>query len=158
MKYLKRDVVKKTGISQRNIHFYIEEGLITPDFLPSSRGRGIPLAFSERNLLEFCMLEILREEFLPLSTIHTILHGLRKDTRVPKDFWENSEYGKTLELAFIQDRLHAPYTGPYTFRLIRENNQGRFEFDLGHSVKTGIAFGVVFLGKIRNMAFKKIGK
>ena len=64
-----QEVSQKTQISKRNIHFYIQEGLITPDI---DSGNGY-YDFKEKEVQQLKLIQLFRNAQLPLSTIRFIL-------------------------------------------------------------------------------------
>ncbi len=153
-KFLKKEVVQKLGIPQRTLHFWIQRGLVTPDF-PTARGRGIPMTFSKRNLVEIRMVQILQEKcLLPLETIAVILQGLRKYRNVPEDFFSNPEWGEEREYLFYQE---TPPHGPRAFSPAYKNKYGQFDFSFDAAIKQGRVFIIVTLGKVKNQALSSLG-
>ena len=75
--YSKRDIAERIGETTRKISWWIDQELVLPDIAPS-RGKGAPLVFSERNLIEFRMIQIMKDECgLSLASIKNILAQLR---------------------------------------------------------------------------------
>ena len=64
-----REIVEKTGISKRNIHFYIKEGLLHPDVAP---GSGY-YEFSEEEEKRLLLIREYRNAGLPLAVIRSLL-------------------------------------------------------------------------------------
>jgi DNA-binding transcriptional MerR regulator len=109
--YRKREIAKRLGEPPRKIQFWVDEGIVTPDIKPPS-GRGKAMLFSERNLIEFGMIQIMKDEFgLGLAAIKKILAELRMisdpDQRknsaleFASDFYTNLEWGTELELLYV---------------------------------------------------------
>jgi DNA-binding transcriptional MerR regulator len=64
-----REIVEKTGISKRNIHFYIKEGLLHPAVAP---GSGY-YEFSEEEEKRLLLIREYRNAGLPLAVIRSLL-------------------------------------------------------------------------------------
>lgn len=127
--YLKRDIARILGERSATVEYYSSVGLIVPDIAPSS-GKGKPRIYSERNLIEFGMINILTSLGAPLNTSKRVLDILRKGEFTPggftevllqgpleeinkwkkkntilfDDFWKSDEWGVTKELAFMEVR------------------------------------------------------
>ena len=120
--YSKRDIAKIINRSHRNITYWTDFGLVVPDIQPSS-GRGIARVYSERNLIEFGMLDIMVKDYgISLDSIRYILKILRdgsfekgfdvssglilkmefKTTDI-SDFYENGEWGSEKDLLYVED-------------------------------------------------------
>lgn len=67
------EVCKATGISRRNIHFYIKEGLISP---ASDESNGY-YDFSEEDCMRLILIRELRKADYPVSVIQAILDNPR---------------------------------------------------------------------------------
>ena len=81
--YSKRDIAGILGRSHRNITYWTDFGLVIPDIQPS-QGRGVARIYSERNLIEFGMIDIMNKDFgVNLDTIRDILQVLR-DGKIQK--------------------------------------------------------------------------
>ena len=64
-----REICEKTGISKRNIHFYIKEGLLSPEQDPAN---GY-YEFSENDCHQLSLIRNLRAAGFPLSQIRALL-------------------------------------------------------------------------------------
>lgn len=64
------EVCQQTGISKRNIHFYIKEGLLDPE---SDSNNGY-YNFTETDCHKLILIRRLRDLGIPLSVIRSILH------------------------------------------------------------------------------------
>ena len=75
--YSKRDIAKILGRSHRNITYWTDFGLVIPDVQPS-QGRGIARIYSDRNLIEFAMIDIMVKIMkVSLDNIQYIFNNLR---------------------------------------------------------------------------------
>ncbi|MBQ1393443.1 MAG: MerR family transcriptional regulator [Lachnospiraceae bacterium] len=63
------DLAKQTNISKRNIHFYVQKGLLTPAI---TKENGY-YDFSEEDVQRLCLIRDFRKLDLSLNTIHSIL-------------------------------------------------------------------------------------
>jgi DNA-binding transcriptional MerR regulator len=109
--YRKTEIARRLGEPPRKVQFWVDEKIVTPDIVPPS-GRGKAMLFSERNLIEFGMIQIMKDEFgLGLAAIKNILAELRMisdpDQRTnsslefASDFYTNLEWGTELELLYV---------------------------------------------------------
>ena len=116
--YSKRDIAKKLGRSHRNITYWTDFGLVIPDIQPS-QGRGIARIYSDRNLIEFSMIDIMVKVMkVSLDTIQYIFNNLDRITfrKIPANMVFSGGTGQHfLFLAFQADVLcpnfHIPRKG-----------------------------------------------
>ena len=74
--YLKRDIAKIIGKPIRTIQYWTDYGLVIPDIVPA-QGKGKARVYSERNLIEFGMIDIISKELgLSLEEIRILLRFL----------------------------------------------------------------------------------
>jgi DNA-binding transcriptional MerR regulator len=101
-RYTMADLERETGISKRNIRYYITEGL-----LPSAKGRGVGATYGKAHLLRLKMIARFKEDHLPLDEIRKRLENLREDdlaamlhveTAPPEDRWRRVTLHDDLEL------------------------------------------------------------
>jgi DNA-binding transcriptional MerR regulator len=130
--YSKRDIAKILGRSHRNITYWTDFGLVIPDIQPS-QGRGIARIYSDRNLIEFAMIDIMVKVMkVSLDTIQYILKNLRAGFCIEwekqiaisgraepikfHDFFINQDWGTKKDLLFIEyyliDVVEHPITTP----------------------------------------------
>ena len=64
-----QEVSHKTGITKRNIHYYIKQGIITPKMNPANGYYD----FSEEDCQKLVMVRYLRNADFPVSAIHSII-------------------------------------------------------------------------------------
>jgi DNA-binding transcriptional MerR regulator len=128
--YSKRDIAKILGRSHRNITYWTDFGLVIPDVQPS-QGRGVPRIYSERNLIEFGMIDILVKDFgVSLDSIQHILKVLREGeykqymgkfgfpskeekekgiykfkVQAFRDFYKNPDWGHEKELIYVENLI-----------------------------------------------------
>jgi hypothetical protein len=136
--YSKRDIAKIIGRTHRNITYWTDFGLVIPDVQPS-QGRGISRIYSDRNLIEFAMIDIMVKVMkVSLDTIQYIFKNLRagfyiewekqkktlgwgKPIKFP-DFFDNHEWGPKKDLLFVEyyfiDVTDQPVTTPDGRKLI----------------------------------------
>jgi DNA-binding transcriptional MerR regulator len=161
-KYIKRDISKRLGEPLRTIQFWTDSGLVIPDVY-SSGGKGVAKIYSERNLIEFKMIQIMKERCkAQLYIIREILEGLRagehkRGTIVIsfKDFYENSEWGNKKELVYIVYGL----AGPRGFHIVEKNRYGTYQEAGGiftYPIKDFLSFTPFMLGNIKNAAIKEL--
>jgi DNA-binding transcriptional MerR regulator len=101
-RYTMADLEKETGISARNIRYYITEGL-----LPSARGRGVGATYGPTHLLRLKAIALLKAKHTPLDEIRRQLDGMRDtqlaamlevETAPPEDRWRRVMLHPDLEL------------------------------------------------------------
>ncbi len=164
--FLKRDIAGLTEESLRQIQFWTDSGLVVPDIFPGG-GKGVSKIYSERNLVEFKMIQALRDRLglgrgIQLQIIKDILEGLRKgehDRGIKivnfSDFFTNPDWGVKRELIFIFHGM----AGPRGFHIVEKNKSGSFDphpIIFASAIKSTSAFTVVMLGNIKNIALKGI--
>jgi DNA-binding transcriptional MerR regulator len=124
--YSKRDIASKLGRSHRNITYWTDFGLVIPDVRPS-QGRGIARIYSERNLIEFGMIDIMVKDYgISLDSIQYILRKLRDgsltkisgmrpkmktDLMFFEDFYTNRIWGEEKDLMYLE-HLHLIHDEP----------------------------------------------
>lgn len=69
-KYLIGEVSKITGLSKDTIHFYVNSGLLTPDYVDENNGYRY---YSRQNLWQLDIITICRKLSIPLAQIKKIL-------------------------------------------------------------------------------------
>ena len=101
-RYTMADLEKETGISARNIRYYITQGL-----LPSARGRGVGATYGPTHLLRLKAIALLKAKHTPLDEIRRQLDGMRDtqlaamlevETAPPEDRWRRVMLHPDLEL------------------------------------------------------------
>jgi DNA-binding transcriptional MerR regulator len=101
-RYTMADLEKETGISARNIRYYITQGL-----LPSARGRGVGATYGPTHLLRLKAIALLKDKHTPLDEIRRQLDGMRDtqlaamlevETAPPEDRWRRVMLHPDLEL------------------------------------------------------------
>lgn len=162
--YLKRDIADLTGESLRQIQFWTGAGLVKPDIF-SSGGKGVSKIYSERNLIEFKMIQAIRDRLgmgrgIQINVMKDIFDGLRKGeydkgikNLIFKDFYTNPEWGVKRELIFI---FHG-WAGPRGFHIVKKNRYGSFAPHptiFASAIKSASVFTVLMLGDIKNIALK----
>jgi DNA-binding transcriptional MerR regulator len=180
--YTKREIAEKIGEPVRKLHWWVREELVVPDVAPS-RGKGSPLIFSERNLIEFIMFKIMLEECqLSLSAIKAVLDELRKAHagdrsrfEFANDFYTDSMWGTDLELIYVYQHQHpethmifeAIKTESGTFTIIQPkpikkpiDNEGHFELidppSFEEALGRNLSVTLIRLGEIKNLALKRL--
>ncbi|MFT4040210.1 MAG: MerR family transcriptional regulator [Thermomicrobiales bacterium] len=101
-RYTIGDLERETGISARNIRYYITQGL-----LPAANGRGVGATYGPDHLLRLKYITTLKDSNMPLAEIRQKLEGLQGDTlaamlRVetapPQDRWRRIHLHPDIEL------------------------------------------------------------
>lgn len=102
LRYTMADLERETGITGRNIRYYIAEGLLAPSY-----GRGPSATYDLGHLLRLRMIAKHREEGLGIKEIRERLNGLTDEeiastlkirTRPPEDRWRRIQLHPSLEL------------------------------------------------------------
>ena len=74
--YTKSQAAEATGLPPRMVQFYTEEGLVVPE-VENRPGRGRVRKYSQKNLLEFLVLEELHKYKLAISGMGLVMAALR---------------------------------------------------------------------------------
>jgi DNA-binding transcriptional MerR regulator len=101
-RYTMTDLEEATGISARNVRYYI-----TQELLPPARGRGVGATYGPVHLLRLQMIARLQAQHMPLKEIRQRLEGLSEaqlaamleiETAPPEDRWRRVMLHDDLEL------------------------------------------------------------
>lgn len=101
-RYTISDLERETGISPRNIRYYITQGL-----LPSAHGRGVGATYTADHLLRLKYINKLKQDNLPLAEMRKQLDGLsqekladvlRVETAPPQDRWRRIHLHDDIEI------------------------------------------------------------
>lgn len=92
------ELVEATGISDRTIRYYIEEGL-----LQHARGRGRSSFYTTEHLERLTRIVDLRDRGLSLSEIRESLTLAVEEPTVPAETWERQLLHPTLEVNVRSD-------------------------------------------------------
>lgn len=101
-RYTMADLERETGLTGRNIRFYISQKL-----LPSAHGRGVGATYGPGHLLRLKAIALLKHDNLPLDQIRQRLDGMRDselaamlevETAPPEDRWRRVMLHPDLEL------------------------------------------------------------
>lgn len=101
-RYTMGDLERETGLSARNIRYYITEEL-----LPPAKGRGVGATYSDEHLLRLQAVNALKDKGASLKEIKQKLDALSKDdisamlhveTAPPEDRWRRVMLHPDLEL------------------------------------------------------------
>jgi len=128
MEYTKSEIANILKKNKRTIQYWTDFGLVEPDISPSM-GKGKARLYSDKNLVQFAMVEYLGQLGVELNTMKDVMDGLRKgyeeiDHGEPvghinengevvkeriwrtdfSDFFENREWGNIKELVFFESR------------------------------------------------------
>ena len=113
--YRKRDIADIITRPLRTIQYWTDLKLVEPDIVPPT-GKGIARVYSERNMIEFCMIdEMVKTHGVALEIIGTILESLRGgqygDIKFEDFYTNHTKWGKERELLFVMDYLHKEHIG-----------------------------------------------
>lgn len=101
-RYTMADLERETGLSARNIRYYITEKM-----LPAAKGRGVGATYSDEHLLRLQAINALKEKGTSLKQIKQKLDALSKadisamlqvETAPPEDRWRRVMLHPDLEL------------------------------------------------------------
>lgn len=101
-RYTISDLERETGISPRNIRYYITQGL-----LPPANGRGVGATYTAEHLLRLKYVNKLKQDNLPLAEIRRQMEGLsqekladvlRVETAPPQDRWRRIRLHDDVEI------------------------------------------------------------
>ena len=101
-RYTIGDLERETGISPRNIRYYITQGL-----LPPANGRGVGATYTADHLLRLKYINKLKQDNLPLSEMRKQMEGLsqekladvlRVETAPPQDRWRRIHLHDDIEI------------------------------------------------------------
>ncbi len=101
-RYAMSDLERETGLNARTIRYYIAQGL-----LPPAHGRGPSATYDLGHLLRLRMIQLLKNEYLPLEDIKTRLADLTDrdiaamlevQTRPVEDRWRRLQLHPDVEL------------------------------------------------------------
>ncbi len=99
---------------KRTVTYWADAGLIHPDD-PRARRPGRAREFSERNLIEYGMVDTLTRLGVELETVKIIMDYIQPDADNIQDFFRDSKWGKTRELAFIEFNDNQGKTAKFVF-------------------------------------------
>jgi DNA-binding transcriptional MerR regulator len=115
--YTNKQISEKTGLSQRLIQFYTQEGVVVAE-IDAGTGRGSVRRYSEKNLFQFALVAELSFYGIKISTIKSVMKFV--EPRLSSDFFAALEAEPILSFqrrlpglemkevtAMITDRAHA---------------------------------------------------
>lgn len=154
MEYLKSDVAQILNKPARTIMFWTDCGTITPDIQPS-QGRGKARIYSERNLIEFAMTDVLSKEHgFSLQVIGNIFKRIRKEKF--ETFYTDPDWINNWEMVFVGDKRK---TMPFKLKILHQKasfeDLTRLYRDFFSDEET-IEFTTVLLGRVKADAVKSI--
>ena len=155
----KQDVAKIIGRSTRNISYWTDFGLVIPDIKPS-QGKGIKRLYSDRNLIEFAMIDVMVKEVnVSLDIAQLIFNDLRagyspKDKVEFQDFYESDEWGISKELAVVIWFLLEELEPVLKYHIIKDRAMKIVDFDPVNSFGP-LHCTAIGLGRIKNWAIYK---
>jgi len=86
--HTKKEVAAITGLTERQVQFYTEQGVITPD-VDRGEGRGKSRRYSERNVTQFLVIKSLVDLGMTVSRIREVIEFM--DAPAVKKVWERSK-------------------------------------------------------------------
>jgi DNA-binding transcriptional MerR regulator len=137
-RYTIADLERETGISPRNIRYYITQGL-----LPPANGRGVGATYSAEHLLRLQYINKLKQDNVPLAEMRKLMEGLtqekladvlRVETAPPQDRWRRIHLHDDIE-------LH-----------VRERAGRDRDYDLERAVEEIAGHAEIVLAKLGNRA------
>jgi DNA-binding transcriptional MerR regulator len=131
--HVKKNIANILKKPPRTIEFWTSSGLVLPEIVPS-QGKGKSRVYSDRNLIQFGMVDLMSQMGVSLDIIRNILTVLRMGEWTPEpfpwefrgvegedgkkaieewkktnkihfyDFWGDDAWGKTKELVFVLEK------------------------------------------------------
>lgn len=106
VEYTNTEIAQTTGLTKRKVQFLVDVGVIQP----KERGRGKPIIYSEVNLIEIVMTQILQEKHKieisaigrMLAQLHTLIRERRYKGFATEDFFTNDFWGKEKEILYCE--------------------------------------------------------
>ena len=116
-----QELVKETGVPRRNIHFYVQQGL-----LPPPQGAGLAAFYTEDHLLRLQLIPVMRNQGLRLDEIRERFKGMNveemrqtldtarkaQEAANPKPEAETGPFRGNVPQGFIPPYTPAPGTAP----------------------------------------------
>lgn len=99
------ELVEASGIPERTIRFYIDQGIVPP-----ALGRGRSRYFTPDHLQQLELVGRLREQKLSIEEIRERLLGQQRPASVPSEHWERITLHPDLELMLRADSPEAVRT------------------------------------------------
>jgi DNA-binding transcriptional MerR regulator len=75
--YNQKKITEKTGLTPRQIQFYSEQGVVTPE-VDLGEGRGKARVYSEHNMIQFLIIKNLADLGMPISKIKPFLRYIEQ--------------------------------------------------------------------------------
>jgi DNA-binding transcriptional MerR regulator len=143
-------IAEQVGRTKRTVKLWTDEGIIIPDVQPP-QGRGVARLYSERNLIEFSMVDSLLDEGVNLSVIKVILAEARKY----RDFYKDPAWGKDKDLIYIGD-FRNPELGNFKATTYAYSD-GLAEQVLDFKKSDSTVYRLILIAKVKNLALKRLG-
>ena len=89
---LKTEIAKRLNLNPTRIHYYTERGLVIPD-IANPTGRGTNRQYSEENLIEFKIIEHLKDCGQTLDAIALLMHHYRIGKEAKQEWWVDALSG-----------------------------------------------------------------
>jgi len=110
--FSKRDIARILNRPQRTVAYWADFGFVIPEIQPS-QGKGITRVYSDRNLVEFGMIDVMVKDLkISLDTIQSVFIGMRENRghdgdTVANRFWgwsHGRRYGSDHELIYYESK------------------------------------------------------
>lgn len=163
MEYLKKDIAQILDKPARTIMYWTDCGSVSPDIYPS-QGKGKARVYSERNLVEFAMTDILSKDHdVSLKVIGDIFQRIHKEKlwlkktgeNLFETFFSDPNWCESHEMVFIGDKRKP---GPFKLEIIPQGASYTDLTNLYHNFFSDdnyVEFSTLLLGRIKTIAFKK---
>lgn len=150
----KNEVAQITGMGARKVQYLVTMGAIEP----KERGRGKPINYSEQDVIEIVMVDILQQKNLSVLTIKGIFDHLRQEIKKPEyaDFYTNDDWGTKKDLMHLRAKVEGGLARRATVEV-------SMDYDIPEEAMDRIvrkAIGPIFIvpvAKIKIQAKRKLG-
>jgi MerR HTH family regulatory protein len=169
MELKRKEIAHRLGKPLRTVQFWGDRLPIIPE-VQKKRGKGAPQVYSEKNLIEFGLVDILVGEGVPLEKIFPILIVLRsgrfqsdvKKEVIFSDFYTNPAWGETKELILITNRLDPKAAFIAWYGVVRKDRTWSQEIakcisESGLGSDNWASVVLLKLGTMKKRALKKLG-
>jgi hypothetical protein len=149
--FSKSAIAEKIKRPKRTITSWADFGYIHPDD-PRERRPGRAREFSERNLIEYGMVDAMNRLGVKLKTVKLIMDYIQPDAGNIQDFFGDSKWGKTRELAYIEFTT-SQGESDYRFQFIKSDKEILKFVGMNPENPKQIAT-IIWLGQIKQQALE----
>lgn len=112
-----REVIEKTGLTDRAVRFYIDEGLVLPDIEESYSGRK-SIDFSEKDVERLNNVALLRKAGFSVADIRSIIDDNSTAKDIVKNFIEQTEKNISHEIEIVEKLKEISFNDEVTLEKI----------------------------------------